>query len=93
MRTKFHSINKIYSLIDPKHTEKIDKENFRKLFEKFDLNLEQAEIDLLWRDFDADLIPFSNLMRRFFMPDEFYRFRNGKYKKQQGIFSNRNFIL
>jgi len=47
--------------------------------------LSDSEVDELWKDFEAEVIPFSNLVRRFFKPDEFSRLRSIKFKIKLGI--------
>lgn len=87
-RSQFHHVNKLYSIIDTGHTEKIDKEKFRLLLDKCDVSLSQADLDLLWKDFEDEVILFSNLVRRFFKPDEFDRLREVHFKKKIGKFKN-----
>ncbi|CAF0707697.1 unnamed protein product [Brachionus calyciflorus] len=80
IRLQFHSINKYFSGLDPQQTECIDKETFRLLMIKCGANFTSEQIDLLWKDFEADSIPFSNFLRRFFRPDEFNNFREIRQK-------------
>lgn len=84
LRTQFHRVNKVYSIIDPSHKEKIDRSKFRTLLEKCSVEMSDAEIDLLWKDFEADVVPFSNFVRRFFKPAEFDRIRDVHYKRKIG---------
>lgn len=77
-------MNKTYSIMDPSHSEKINKEKFGQLLSKLGLELSQEELELIWRDFDAELVRFSNIVRRFFKPDEFDRIRDVHYKRKIG---------
>ena len=54
------------------------------IFLRLGAKLTDSEIDLLWKDFEAETIPFSHLVRRFFKPDEFSRLRNIKFKIKLG---------
>lgn len=84
LRTQFHRMNKTYSIMDPSHSEKINKEKFGQLLSKLGLELSQEELELIWGDFDAELVRFSNIVRRFFKPDEFDRIRDVHYKRKIG---------
>jgi Ca2+-binding EF-hand superfamily protein len=77
-------MNKTYSIMDPSHSEKINKEKFGQLLSKLGLELTQEELELIWQDFDAELVRFSNIVRRFFKPDEFDRIREVHYKRKIG---------
>ena len=70
--------------MDPSHSEKINKEKFGQLLSKLGLELSQEELELIWQDFDAELVRFSNIVRRFFKPDEFDRIREVHYKRKIG---------
>lgn len=48
------------------------------------LDLNKAEIDLLWKDFHADSVKFSNFVRRFFLPREFSQIRRTRDKIELG---------
>lgn len=83
-RTQFHRINKLYSIIDTSHLEKIDKEKFGLVLEKCQLHLSPSDIELIWKDFEAENVPFSNVVRRFLKPDEFDQLREVHFKRKIG---------
>ncbi len=85
IRIKFHSINRQFTIINKLHEEKLDKSKFQKLLAKNGLALNDADIDLLWKDFDCDQVSFSNVIRRFLKSEEFDQIRNIKYKVQIGL--------
>ncbi len=43
------------------------------------------EADFIWKDYDVEQIPFSNLVRRFIMTDEFNKLRKIKQEIKQGF--------
>ena len=43
-----------------------------------------ADVEYIWKDFDSDLVPFSNLVRRFIMADEFDKIRKIKEEIKLG---------
>ena len=43
-----------------------------------------ADVEYIWKDFDSDLVPFSNLVRRFIMADEFDKIRKIKEEIRLG---------
>ena len=40
--------------------------------------MSSADVEFIWKDFDSDHVPFSNLVRRFIMADEFDKIRKIK---------------
>lgn len=84
LRTRFHRMNKAYSIIDATHTEKIDKAKLAVILEKCKVDMTSDEIELVWKDFEADVVPFSNFVRRFLRPDEFDKIRELHYKRKIG---------
>ena len=88
LRTKFHRMNKAYSIIDSSQTEKIDKAKLKGILEKCNVEMNDDEVDLVWKDFEADVIPFSNFVRRFLRPAEFDKIRELHYKCKIGKLLN-----
>lgn len=43
-------------------------------------------MNILWQSFPNEQIPFSNLVRRFVIPDQFSRLRKIKEKIDEGTF-------
>lgn len=39
---------------------------------------------MLWKDFDAECVPFSLFVRRFFLPEEFGNFRHIRHQIKLG---------
>lgn len=78
-RKKFHSITKHLAIVDYKKTEKLDKVMFGALMLRVGLKLTAEDLDHVWKDFEVtERVPFSNLCRRFIIPDEFSRLRKVK---------------
>lgn len=84
LRTRFHRMNKAYSIIDSTHTEKIDKAKLAVILDKCKVDMSIDEIELVWKDFEAEVVPFSNFVRRFLRPDEFDKIRELHYKRKIG---------
>lgn len=83
-RVKFHSITKHFAVIDSNHTEKLDKEKFRFLMAKCGLKMTYEEVEHVWKGFEMESVPFSNLVRRFIIPEEFSKIRKIKDEIKQG---------
>ena len=75
-RVKFHSVSKSLAIVDASRAEKLARAQFRELMGRVGLQLSEEDVDSVWRGFgDVDEVPFSNIVRRFVMPEEFSRLR------------------
>lgn len=82
-RTKFHTINKQFSMLDINHTEKLDKKSFKTLLDRCGLKIIETDIEILWQSFPNEPIPFSNLVHHFIIPDQFSTLKKIKEKIEE----------
>lgn len=75
-RVKFHSMTKNLAIVDPGRTEKLSQASFRELMSRVGLKLSEEDVACVWKGFSGvEQVPFSNIVRRFVIPEEFSRMR------------------
>lgn len=84
-RVKFHSMTKNLAIVDPGRTEKLGQASFRELMSRVGLKLSEEDVACVWRGFSGvEQVPFSNIVRRFVIPEEFSRMRKFNDRVEKG---------